>query len=362
MMSAAMRSATTTPRRLLRALCLTAAVALCAPGAAVLLAPDVAHAQDAAPFSYEVTYNVLEGQPVVLRLRPTTTLTTLEVVIKRKKGDPLHVTRSNVAAGDTVELEWEQPAGTHSYQMTVRASSGDGAFDGTTTFEVASAQPLGIEIDFKNVDLSAGKLAFATTRPATRAELAVYGEGKKLIDQVELALDGKGREAAVTWTPTGEQPVLMELKAWDASEAWARIDLFRLEIPHEDVVFDSNDADVRADQVDKLEPTLAAIADALATYDTVAMELYVAGYTDTVGKPDKNIQLSEKRARSIASWFRKKGLSIPVYYQGFGEEVLAVQTGDEVDNESNRRAIYLLTNSAPGVGGAFPRGNWKRVK
>ena len=47
---------------------------------------------------------------------------------------------------------------------------------------------------------------------------------------------------------------------------------------------------------------------------------------------------------------------------GFGEEVLKVQTGDNVDNEENRRALYLLSNSKPAASAQFPRTNWKKVK
>ena len=36
---------------------------------------------------------------------------------------------------------------------------------------------------------------------------------------------------------------------------------------------------------------------------------------------------------------------IPIYFQGFGEEVLAKPTPDETDEPLNRRALYILSAS-----------------
>ena len=58
--------------------------------------------------------------------------------------------------------------------------------------------------------------------------------------------------------------------------------------------------------------------------------LYIAGHTDTVGSPTHNFKLSQDRARSIASWFRKRGVD-PDLVQGFGETSLAVKTADNID-------------------------------
>ena len=77
------------------------------------------------------------------------------------------------------------------------------------------------------------------------------------------------------------------------------------------------------------------------------LQLFVGGYTDTVGDIASNLQLSERRARAIASWFRAQGFERPIYYQGFGERGLTVQTADEVDEVQNRRAVYIAAAEPP---------------
>src|SRR5690606_26372877 len=106
------------------------------------------------------------------------------------------------------------------------------------------------------------------------------------------------------------------------------------------------------------------IHDAMVKYKDkgLQMQLYIAGYTDTVGSQTDNLRLSSARAKAIATWFRKKGLTIPLYYQGFGESVLAVKTADETKEALNRRVIYVLGNSRPPVSETLPKSNWKAVR
>ena len=75
--------------------------------------------------------------------------------------------------------------------------------------------------------------------------------------------------------------------------------------------------------------------------------LFIAGHTDTVGSASANLKLSQERARSIAGWFRKRGVRLPISYEGFGETSLAVKTADNVDEARNRRADYVLSDGPP---------------
>ena len=79
-----------------------------------------------------------------------------------------------------------------------------------------------------------------------------------------------------------------------------------------------------------------------------------------MGNTHYNRELSTRRARAIARWFRSKGLNIPIHYCGFGEEYLAKKTPDETDERANRRAIYILTSQAPS-GPPFPKAVWKKL-
>ena len=93
------------------------------------------------------------------------------------------------------------------------------------------------------------------------------------------------------------------------------------------------------------------VNDALKKHGTLlALKFYVAGYTDTVGNASYNRELSTRRARAIAGWFRANGLKIPIYYCGFGEDVLAKTTPDETDEpagSSVSSGVVLASTSSP---------------
>ena len=132
-----------------------------------------------------------------------------------------------------------------------------------------------------------------------------------------------------------------------------------LEIPHEEVLFDTNDAAIHASEAPKLERTLRELEEVLHKYgDIVPVQLYIAGCTDTVGDAGSNQALSQRRAHAIASWLRESGYSHPIYYYGFGESYLAQQTGDEVDNQANRRALYYVGAVPPPPSTGVPQVGW----
>jgi outer membrane protein OmpA-like peptidoglycan-associated protein len=74
------------------------------------------------------------------------------------------------------------------------------------------------------------------------------------------------------------------------------------------------------------------------------------------------VKLSQRRAQAIAAWFRKRGLRIPIAFEGFGEHALAVATADDTDEPRNRRVDYILSVEEPQLkaSGAF-RPAWKRI-
>jgi outer membrane protein OmpA-like peptidoglycan-associated protein len=88
------------------------------------------------------------------------------------------------------------------------------------------------------------------------------------------------------------------------------------------------------------------------------VKLYIAGCTDTVGDEAHNRDLSQSRARAIATWLRTHGYSKPIYYHGFGESWLSVPTGDGVDSPANRRAMYMVGANPPPAGSGVPVAAW----
>ena len=74
----------------------------------------------------------------------------------------------------------------------------------------------------------------------------------------------------------------------------------------------------------------------------------VNGYTDTFGAPDKNLALSQKRARAIADALAHEGVPAGrIAAQGFGEAHLRVMTGEGKKELRNRR-VEILIRPVPG--------------
>ena len=157
---------------------------------------------------------------------------------------------------------------------------------------------------------------------------------------------------------------------YDQVGYWMSVRLvdFHVEIPHDEIEFPTAAFDVPIDQAEKLDRVVMQVQDELNKFRkelgdpraAIDAELYVAGFTDTVGKAGDNDALSLKRAEAIARYFWSNGVGIPIYYAGFGEHGLAVATPDETDEPKNRRARYILTNTRPrlDMGGR----QWKRLK
>jgi len=138
-------------------------------------------------------------------------------------------------------------------------------------------------------------------------------------------------------------------------------------IEHEDVNFKTDSAVIEASETKKLDASLAEIRDVVKRAGRfMKLNLYIAGHTDTVGASAKNRRLSVARAQAIGSYFRRKGLTIPIVVAGFGEDVLKVQTGDNVDERANRRADYVLgpASAPPPFKGPYrkARATWARLR
>jgi outer membrane protein OmpA-like peptidoglycan-associated protein len=107
---------------------------------------------------------------------------------------------------------------------------------------------------------------------------------------------------------------------------------------------------------------LKLINEAISKFGSLAqIKLYIAGHTDTVGPSASNRTLSLNRARSIGQWFRKKGVRIPVLYEGFGEDALLVSTADEQDEPKNRRAEYIIAIDDPTTKNVPFQPRWQKL-
>ena len=218
----------------------------------------------------------------------------------------------------------------------------------------------------KNVDLPGRKVSFKLNQPADKAELRV------LMDTGSYAFDGDvpfenapaGTLLTLTWPEAKGQVMKIFIRAYATSGQYDGVELtpWQVDIPHEEVNFDSGKWDVRAEEQPKLDQSYKLISEAVSKFGHLAtLRLYVLGFTDTVGGTQYNRGLSLNRARSIAQYFRKKGLRIAIYVEGFGEEALAVGTPDETDEAKNRRAQYLITIDEPELKVVPFAPHWQRL-
>lgn len=234
----------------------------------------------------------------------------------------------------------------------------------------APASSLKVMVDKTKVDMKAHRLEVKMSRPAGKVKITVYAESNAVLAEDEQDFTGRpgGTPLIVTWNPSSDDAVgKIALRAYDAQGNWVGVEIapWFVNIPHDDVNFRTDSSDIDAPEAPKLEAAFAKIEEAL-TKDAAAgrmhagITLYIAGHTDTVGSGAHNFKLSQDRARSIAAWFRKRGVKIPISYEGFGETSLAVKTADNIDEVKNRRADYVLSDGAPTLSSSF-HASWKRI-
>ncbi len=345
--------------RLLSPLILLSLVALLAP-------PLTVHAQDAEfQIDFTVSHRMQEGQgdpaitfasPIFLR-DATLTLTRAGFNHTEELG--------NLNRGQPRTVEFSQPAGTYGYTARLRGLDEEGrelTFE--FRFEVIIVAPIEVEILVDRLDLSGGSFPIRVNRPVDRVEIEVHDSDGRRVSRSTETFDGRRGVLDIDYTASGGEVGQIRLVVHDEDGFWTavRLEPFWTEIPHETVNFQTGSASFDDDQTPKLQDSLEKINELLAQHSQMDLRLYIAGYTDTVGSARSNLQLSERRARAIAQWFRANGVTIPIFYQGFGQEALAVSTPDETEEARNRRALYLLGNAPPPTSDQIPRSNWQRVR
>lgn len=254
-------------------------------------------------------------------------------------------------------------AGEHACGGTVRLDQADGAWaEMPLNVPVSVLAPLTWQFGMEDVDLAARTLVAHPNRPLKEARLELIGLGRQTLGTGRVDLSDPAHPR-FSWDDVGEVLVL-RIEGADAAGIAGFLELspWSYEVPHDDVVFASGSHAIPPGEVPKLEGCWSDVEAVLGKYgDVVDIELFVAGYTDTVGAAGSNQALSQRRAQSIAAWFRQRGFRGPIWYQGFGESVLAVGTPDETDEAANRRAVYVLSADTPPVSELLPKQSWTRL-
>ncbi|MCP5419045.1 MAG: OmpA family protein [Gammaproteobacteria bacterium] len=110
----------------------------------------------------------------------------------------------------------------------------------------------------------------------------------------------------------------------------------KLDIPSE-VSFDFNKADIKP----AFTPTLDKVANLLQEYNQTNIE--IIGYTDSVGSESYNMELSRRRAESVAGYLSARGVA-PQRLQtvGRGESDPRASNATEAGRQLNRRVEMVI--------------------
>ncbi|MEQ9324005.1 MAG: OmpA family protein, partial [Polyangiaceae bacterium] len=297
---------------------------------------------------------------------PTDDVKALTVTMWRgDNNQKIHRALGAVGKGATREMPVSQPTGTFHYKTKVAIVWASGEQDTLRIqFDLSRTAGFSLVIDPAEVDLDGRALSYSLTDKGDRVELGLFDESDASLGVVKRDVSGvePGTKQTISWPEPKVALAYMKLRAWSEAGFWTETTLkpVSLRIPHQDVVFDSGRAHIKASEEPKLKDTLAKLNEAVKMHaETIGVRLYVAGYCDTVGDAAQNRVLSTQRAKSIAVWFRQHGVKLPTFYQGFGEDVLAVKTPDETAEPRNRRALYLLSTHTPDEASDFPKASWR---
>jgi len=231
--------------------------------------------------------------------------------------------------------------------------------------------PFHVSYDTEHLDLDGHVLQFWMLCLVGSVELVAIGEDGAQLGTGAATYRGEPPETwlAISWTqPAGARVLHLALRVIAADGRVTNVELtpWSVAVDHEDVNFATSSAVIEPGEEAKLDASLARIGEVVKRSEKfVAMQLYVAGHTDTVGPSAKNRALSLDRARAIAAYLRRKGLALPIAFAGYGEQVPRVKTPDETDERRNRRADYVIAprGAPPPFKGPYlkARVSWKQL-
>jgi len=109
------------------------------------------------------------------------------------------------------------------------------------------------------------------------------------------------------------------------------------------ITFPSGQSSIKAD----FYPVLDAVGDVLKEYDQTTIT--VAGFTDSVGKPDANLQLSQDRANSVTAYLQSRGVAADrLNAIGYGASHYIGDNSTDAGRAKNRRVEVIINPPAQG--------------
>ena len=302
-----------------------------------------------------------EGDSPTLSIVPARAVAEMQVDLE-VGGQTRVYNYDNVAAGKEIIITWERNPSITSADAMIRAVFTDGfVSEYMVPMTYSYGSPLDIDIDSVKVDDESGVITVDVEGHVDQAELVSIGaRGVELGREVIQIGAGPG-PIEIQWSGYSKEVVRLDVTLSNETAHVAfEYSPWHLNIPHQDVLFDSNDATIAESEEWKLEATLTKLKEVDELYgELIDVKLYIGGCTDTVGNASSNRDLSARRARAIAVWLKQHGYSSPIFTYGFGEDWLAIPTGDGVDEQGNRRAVYMVGTRPPPAKTGAPQVKWR---
>ena len=152
----------------------------------------------------------------------------------------------------------------------------------------------GLTVDYGSVVANRQKeqISVRVSQVVDTAEIISYGAEKKVLDRQTITLGQGPGLITLPWIGGVSDTVLIDITLRnDSSFAGFTYSPWYLDIPHQDVLFDTNSHIIEGVETWKLEATLAELNEVLRKYGSVVpVKLYIAGCTDTVGDAATNQQ------------------------------------------------------------------------
>lgn len=322
---------------------------------------------DAVEFTLRSKVLATEGVRPHLELRINERLESLSLILEREDGQKFEHRYARVEAGGQARIELPLVRGRSQHFKALFEIGIDGEIrHHETEFDAEIVERPDFTVRSEDVNVDGGFLALTSSRAISRIDAEVFDEsGRRVAQKTQrFGLVPAGSRADVLWGPTEGRAFKIALTVHDADGFHFGLELFpwRFEIPHEEVNFASGSAEIAASERPKLDASIEVLQSVLRRMGRASgLKLFIAGATDTVGSAESNLALSAARARAIGRYFRAKGVRIPIFTAGLGENGLKVATADEVDEVQNRRADYIVSVEPPALAPGAPPTSWRPV-
>ena len=267
------------------------------------------------PMSFEYSGQTDANGSAYLVVRANQDLDRVEVVISGD-GQTIRKDLGDMAKGQTAKITWKQKGRQAKYQLDAKGKN----VEANWAFEIVRAQKTGkiskLKVRSSREDIvDRHNATFEATFDLVNYEYKIYDSDADVVAAETVPGDiATGSTFTVKWASDAEI-FMIWVRGEDQFGRFTEYKLvpWAVEIPHTEINFDSGKWGIKNDEATKLNEAVAVAFHELVALEKVnkavqanlTPQLYIVGYTDTVGPGGSNQKLSNSRAKSIAEFFRE---------------------------------------------------------